>query len=158
MRLILIALFILVLSIAASAQDTVKLTASFANTDLSLDDIQGVQVELDAKIYKYDKVRVGGVFHYVRPQFGAIQDFDTYSFGPQLSYDLLGGTVSVFGRVMFGLTTDYSGTNASTHTFGAGVDLNLGHVVIRPLVVDRVRIEGVPISVERYGAGVGVRF
>lgn len=157
MRILLLTLFLLITSVAASAQDTVKVIVAFSNTEFSVKDFQGIQAELDAKIYKGGKARIGGVFHYVRPCLDCGIDIDTYSFGPSLGYDLFGGKVAPFGRALFGLTTDYNGLRQFTRTYGAGVDVNLGHIVLRPFVIDRVRIEGAP-NFERYGAGVGVRF
>ena len=158
MRILLLTLFLLITSVAVSAQDTVKVVVALANSEITVEDIQGIQAELDAKIYKGVKFRIGGVFHYVRPQFDAKCEVDTYSFGPSVSYSVFSGKVEFFGRGLFGVTTNYEGLNRFTRAYGVGVDVNLGHIVLRPFVIDRVRIEGAPVNFERYGAGVGVRF
>lgn len=158
MKFIISTLLLLVISLPVVAQDTVKVSAGFVSSDFGVNDIQGVSAELDAKILKSGKFRIGGVFQYVRPQVENSADVDTYSFGPQVSYDVFGGRISLFGRGLFGVTTDYNGTNTFTRTYGFGGDVNLGHIFIRPFVMDFQRFEGVPVTVNRFGAGAGIRF
>lgn len=154
--------FLVGLCAHVSAQDTpdkIKLSVSFANSDYSLNDIQGVQGEIDARILRANRFRIGGVIHYVRPCFNCVSpQFDTYSLGPQLSYDVFGSRVSLFGRALFGLTTNYNGGNAFTRTYGGGCDVNLGNFFVRPIVLDVIRTEGLPVTVNRFGAGAGLRF
>lgn len=169
MRILLLTAFLLFFYVAAQAQntikvtaqevyDTVKLSASFINSDAAFENVQGVQVELDAKLVRAGYFRLGGVFHYARPTFDSEYAVDTYSAGPQLSYDVFNGRLSVFGRALFGVTTNYEGSKAFTRTYGGGVDVNVGHLFIRPLVLDFKRIEGFPLTINSVGVGGGVRF
>lgn len=157
MRLIIFCILILSFSVVASAQDNVKISAAFVNSDFSAGDTQGIQAELDAKIIKYERFRLGGVFQYVRPSFDRSVDLHVYSAGPQLSYDVFNGRISVFGRALFGVT-DHPQGYAFTKTFGAGADINLGHIFIRPIVLDFKRIEGFPLTQNQVGVGGGFRF
>lgn len=150
---------------AQDAPDRFKISASFSNTELKnlfgtnvSQSIQGITAEADARVFKYEGLRLGGVFQYSRPQIDAAVAMDTYSFGPQASADLLKGFVSPFGRVLFGVTTDYNGSRAFTRTYGFGADINLGHVFIRPFTLDFINIEGAAASVQKYSAGAGFRF
>lgn len=145
--------------------DKAKLSVGFTNTEYSFESLflteyeQGLTAELDARIFKKSGVRLGGVFQYNRNAVGGDLPIDTYSFGPQLSVDLFKGYVSPFGRALFGFQTTYSNDRVFTRTYGVGVDVNLGHVFIRPAVVDWIRTEGFASpATQRFGAGVGVRF
>jgi hypothetical protein len=145
--------------------DKLKLSVGFTNTEYSFESLfsteyqQGLTAELDARMFKKSAFRLGGVFQYNRSAIGADIPLDTYSFGPQLSVDLAKGFVSPFGHALFGFRTSYSGDRVFTRTYGAGVDINLGHVFIRPVVVDWIRTEGLlSPATQRFGAGVGVRF
>ncbi|HKQ91339.1 MAG TPA: outer membrane beta-barrel protein [Blastocatellia bacterium] len=148
-----------------AAPDKVKLSAGFTNTEYSFESLfsteyeQGLTAELDARIFKKSGIRLGGVFQYNRNAVGADLPIDTYSFGPQLSVDLFKGVVSPFGRALFGFQTTYNSDRVFTRAYGVGVDVNLGHVFIRPVVVDWIRTEGFGSpATQRFGAGVGVRF
>ena len=163
MKTILVTVLLLLFTVCAQAQesskDNFKLSVSFANTDYSLDNVQGIAGELDAKMFKHGNFRLGGVFRYDRSCMSCDPKIDVYSGGPQLSYDVFKGRISLFGRALFGVTTTYNqDAKLFTRTYGAGADINLGHVFVRPFVLDYVRVEGVPVTVERYGAGVGIRF
>lgn len=161
--------FALLFASSAVAQDKspdkVKLSVGFTNTEYSFESLfsteykQGLSAELDARIFKKSGVRLGGVFQFNRNAIGDDLPLDTYSFGPQLSVDLFKGVVSPFGRALFGIQTAYNSDRQFTRTYGVGVDVNLGHVFIRPAVIDWIRTEGFNSpSTQRFGAGVGVRF
>jgi len=158
MRVLFLVAFLLFFYVAAQAQDKVKISASFTGSDVGFDDRQGLGVELDAKIIGGEYLRLGGVFRYDRACFDCSPKTDIYSAGPQLSYELFQGRVSAFGRALFGATTTYNSDKRFTRTYGAGVDVNLGNVFIRPFVIDFLRVEGVLITVNRYGVGGGIRF
>lgn len=143
----------------AEPQDSIKLSIHFANTDVGLDQRQGIGAELDAKLIRYERFRVGGVFRYDRACFDCDPKVDAYSVGPQISYDVFNGRVSVFGRALFGITTTYQQSDKLfTRTYGAGADVNFGYLFLRPFVMDFIRVEGLPITVNRFGAGGGIRF
>ena len=146
------------LAVSASAQDTLKVNVSFINSDFSVDDRQGFSGEVDAKVVGKERFRVGGVFQFARHCSDCSPRLDTYSAGPQLSYDVFNGRISLFGRALFGSTTDYNGTHLFTRTYGAGADVNFGNFFVRPIALDVLRIEGVQTTVNRYGAGGGFRF
>jgi hypothetical protein len=145
--------------------DKVKLSVGFTNTEYSFESLfsteyaQGLSAELDARLFKKGPARLGGVFQFNRANISSDLPLDTYSFGPQLSVDLFKGVVSPFGRALFGLQTTYNSDRVFTRAYGVGVDVNLGHVFIRPAVIDWIRTEGFNSpSTQRFGAGVGVRF
>lgn len=146
-----------VLALSVCAQDRVKVSASFVNSDFTFGNAHGIAAEGDAKILRYEKIRLGGVFQFVRPSFDTCRKIDTYSLGPQVSYDAFNGRISIFGRALFGVT-DLPRNYAFTKTYGAGADVNIGHIFIRPIVLDFQRIEGFPTTINRFGAGGGVRF
>lgn len=161
----LLALFAATTAAQDKSPDKVKLSVGFTNTEYSFESLfstkyeQGLTGELDARIFKKGAFRLGGVFQYNRNAVGGDLPTDTYSFGPQLSVDLAKGFVSPFGRAFFGFQTTYNHDRVFTRTYGAGVDINLGHVFIRPVVVDWIRTEGFASpATQRFGAGVGVRF
>jgi hypothetical protein len=143
-------------------KDTVKGYVGFTSTEYSFESLfsteyrQGLTAELDAKVAGNSKVRLGGVFQFNRASFEE-PAIDTYSFGPRLSYKI--GFVEPFGHALFGFQTTYNRDRTFTRTYGAGVDLNFGHVFIRPAVIDFVRTEGFASpATQRFGAGIGVRF
>ncbi len=151
-------LFTLALALPALAQDTIKVNVSFINSDFSVDNRQGFSGEVDAKVLGKERFRIGGVFQFARHCSDCSPRFDTYSGGPQLSYDVFNKRISLFGRALFGATTNYTGTRAFTRTYGGGADVNFGNFFVRPFALDFLRIEGVPMTVNRYSAGGGVRF
>jgi hypothetical protein len=143
-----------------SAPDRIKLGVGFSNSEyanlLSTEYQQGLTAELDARIFRRDRFRLGGVFQYNRANLSADTPVDTYSFGPRLSVKF--GPIEPFGQALFGLTTTYNDDRAFTRTYGLGADINLGHIYLRPFALDFLKFESAPGAVQRYGAGVGVRF
>src|SRR5262249_13905548 len=87
---------------APNSPDKIKLSVAFSNSEysdlFSTEYAQGLTAELDARMFKRNGFRLGGVFQWNRANPGEAVPLDTYSFGPQLSYDLFKGTVSPFGR------------------------------------------------------------
>lgn len=156
-KVILILFTVTFLALTVRGQDAVKLSASFSNTDLSFDNLQGVSGEVDVRLIKPGNFRVGGVFQYIRTCFDCGPKVDVFSGGPQVSYDF-GKRLTVFGRALFGTTTTYNGDHRFTRTYGFGGDINLGHFFIRPFAMDFQRIEGVPLTTNRYSSGLGLRF
>src|SRR5262249_35007974 len=134
------------------APDAVKLSVGFTNSEYSnlvqTEYTQGLSAELDARMFKRAGVRLGGVFQYNRANLGDQVALDTYSFGPQLSVDLVKGYVSPFGRALFGLQTTYNADRTFARTYGLGVDVNIGHVFITPILLDWQKTEGVPGAME----------
>lgn len=163
--LFLFVMFISTAFVQGQSPDKVKLSVGFTNTEYSFESLfkteyeQGLTAELDARIFRKSPFRLGGVFQYNRDALGADLPIDTYSFGPQLSVDFFKGYVSPFGRALFGFQTTYQNDRVFTRTYGVGVDVNLGHVFIRPVVLDFIRTEGFASpATQRYGASVGVKF
>lgn len=155
--------FVAIAQAQDSPKDAVKLSIGFTNSEYSFESLfsteykQGLTAEADVKIAGNSKVRLGGVFQFNRAALGDDSPLDTYSFGPRLSYKL--GFVEPFAHALFGAQTTYNADRVFSRTYGAGVDLNFGHIFIRPAVVDWVRTEGFNSpSTQRFGAAVGVRF
>lgn len=145
-------------------QDKIKVGVNFVNSEFTLNPIdaveylQGVSAELNAKITAQKEgkgFRLGGVFYYKRDNFDA--PTDTYAFGPRLSY-----RVSVFepyAHALFGFNTTYNSDRAFTRLYGAGLDLNLGLIYVKPIEVNYQRTEGfLSPATQTYSAGLGVRF
>lgn len=145
-----------------NAQDTVKLSVGFSNTEyydiFSTEYEQGISAQLDAKIFAKNNFRLGGAFQYNRTKFnGPI--LDTYQFGPQLSYKFFKGTVEPFGRALFGFQTNYNRDRKFIRTYGAGVDVNLGHIFVTPIIIDNTKSEGfLSKGSNQFTARIGVRF
>jgi len=167
-KLLLFSLSLTLLALASPAwaqektPDAVKLSVSFTNSEysnlFSTEYAQGLSAELDAKIARYDRFRIGGVFQWNRANISDSQPVDTYSAGPQVSVDFFKGHISPFGRALFGVTTSYQQDRAFSRIYEFGFDVNLGHLVLRPFGLGYQKIEGVPGAAQRYSAGVGVRF
>ena len=146
------------------AQDKVKFGVNFVNSEYALNPVeaieylQGISAELNARIaaQKESKgFRLGGVFYWKRDNFDA--PTDTYAFGPRLSYRL--SVFEPFGHALFGFNTTYNSDRTFTRIYGAGLDVNLGHVYVRPIEVNWQRTEGfLSPATQTYSAGVGVRF
>src|SRR5262245_48975174 len=147
--------------------------------------LNGFWVDADAKIVAKGGFRLGGVFNFQRTfdvtqldpmtypkdplppsmmatsaaMFDVVKrDTDTYSFGPRLSYKA--GPVEPFGTALFGFRnpTDVS-TRRFVRRYQAGVDVNLGHVFLRPFFIEYEFTQGFAgPSTHKYGAGVGFRF
>jgi hypothetical protein len=158
----------LLFTVSAFAQDRthpdkLKLSVAFSNSEFRdifniSQSTQGLSVEADARVFKRDGLRLGGIFQYNRANLSDPVKVDTYSAGPQISLDLFKGYVSPFGRALFGAVTTYNSDRQFARTFGFGADVNLGHLFIRPFALDFVRVEGVSNSVQRFSAGAGFRF
>ena len=144
------------------APDAIKLGASFSNSEfgniLSTQYSQGLTAELDARMFRYERFRLGGVFQHNRAQIGADTPLDTYSFGPRLSGDLFHGYVSPFGHALFGFRTTYNQDRAFSRTYGFGVHVNLGHLYLQPFALNYQKVEGCTTPMQRIEVGAGVRF
>lgn len=164
MRILIVVTLFLLFFTPVSAQDKIKLGVNFVNSEYSLNPIegieylQGISAELDARMAAQKEgkgVRLGGVFYYKRDNFSA--PTDTYAFGPRLSYRL--SIFEPFGHALFGFNTTYNSDRTFTRLYGAGLNLNLGSIYIRPIEVNYQRVEGfLSPSVQTYSAGIGVRF
>lgn len=156
--------FLFLFASVGVAQDKVKIGVNFVNSEYVLNPIeaveylQGVSAELNARIAAQENgkgFRLGGVFYYKRDNFSA--PTDTYAFGPRLSYRL--SVFEPFGHALFGLNTTYNADRTFTRIYGAGLDVNLGHVYVRPIEVNYQRTEGfLSPAVQTFSAGLGVRF
>jgi hypothetical protein len=142
-------------------KDTVKLGVSVINSEYALNPVeaveylQGVSVDLDVKVFRKSRFRLGGVFNYTRNSFE--NPTDNYAFGPQLSVDF--GPVSPFAGVLLGFNTTYNQDKRFNRRYRAGVDVNLGNLFVRPFFAEWERTEGfLSPATQRFGAGIGVRF
>lgn len=153
-----------ILAVLTPAQDSVKAGVNFVNSEYvanpiqAVEYLQGISAELNAKIASQKEgkgFRMGGVFCYKRDNFTA--PTDTYAFGPRLSYRL--SIFEPFGHALFGFNTTYNTDRTFTRLYGAGLDINLGRVYVRPIEVNYQRQEGVfsPAN-QTFSAGLGVRF
>jgi hypothetical protein len=160
----LVTLSLLLIAIAPAQdrpKDAVKLGVSVVNSEYALNPIdaveylQGLSVDLDVKVFRKNRFRLGGVFNYTRNSFES--PVDNYAFGPQLSVDF--GPVSPFAGVLLGFNTTYNNDKRFNRRYRAGVDVNLGHLYVRPFFAEWERTEGfLSPATQRFGAGIGVRF
>lgn len=163
--LILVILVSVVIANAQTDNDKIKLSVSFVNAEFKLnpanqlENLQGLSVDADAKIFTHGKVRLGGVFNYQRVGLdNSLTDpVDTYTVGPQLSVKT--GPVEPFVSALFGVQTTYNNDEIFVRRYRVGVDIPLGNFFVRPFFTEWERTEGLfSPSVQRYGAGAGVRF
>lgn len=161
------------------AQDTVKVLVNFTNTEfydifnVNNENTQGLSASLDAKIYSKDKFRLSGVFQWKRanlingkvPSIGleslnfSDDPNDTYSFGPRLSYKLANNLIEPYAHALIGFNTTYRNDRKLSRIYGAGVFINLGHIVLNPFEYDSQFIgDFTKGKTSSYSAGVGVRF
>lgn len=159
----------LAVSSVSFAQDRFRVSASFVNSELPgtsedpIKNLQGINVEGDAKVYTSGGFRIGGVagFQRILGKDG-LQDVDRYSFGPRLSYRL--GPIEPFGGVQFGLKTsdDPAFDKEYVRVWTAGVDVPFtksSNVAVRPFFIEREFSGGFNQNgVTKYGAGVQFRF
>ncbi len=149
--------------------------------------LNGIWVDADAKIVKRGGFRLGGAFNYQRtfnvtqldpmtyPKplpvapamagaepmflgFDVVQrDTNTFSFGPRLSYAF--GPVEPFATALFGFKSATDVTERRfVRRYQAGVDVNLGHVFLRPFFLEYEFLNHFAgPSTHKYGAGAGVR-
>jgi hypothetical protein len=155
---------------AAPAQDKIKLSVSFVNSEFklnpleSVENLQGISVDADARIFSKSNFRLGGVFNYQRVGLdNSLTDpIDTYMAGLQFSYRA--GPIEPFAGALFGVQTSYSGPGDKTYArkYRLGVDLPFhkeSSFFIRPFFVEFKRTEGLFSPAETsYGAGAGFRF
>lgn len=167
MKAILALVFTILMTGSVLAQDNVKVSAGFVNSEFRIDptaqveNLQGFYVEADGKIFSRDIFRLGGVFNFQRAGVDQDTPIDKYSFGPQLS--VKAGPVEPFVGALFGFQTTYNDDQIFTRTYRVGVDVPLGRIFVRPFFTEWERAEtgiGAPgtITTQRYGAGAGFRF
>ena len=145
----------------------------------------GVFIEANGKILARGKFRLDGTINFKRAfdqtldadyvatlpaldtvRLVAIQrDVDTIAFGPKVSYGIA-GPVRIFGAALFGIKNFKFNPNTGgmdnkqfSRNYQAGIDLELGHIVIRPFYFGDTFTNGLLVSGQReFGAGVGFRF
>jgi hypothetical protein len=171
------------LTCAAFAQDRIKLSASYLNTEFqanpleSIEYLKGYSVDADARIYGKGGFRLGGVFNYQKTynqtvfhdyddgmEMGLVdiqRNVDTYALGVQLSYRA--GPVEPFGAFLLGarkLHEDFS--YEVVRKYRAGLDVPFhkeSNFFVRPFFVEFEVTGGFNgYRTHKYGAGAGVRF
>jgi hypothetical protein len=156
-RIFLTLLTLTALFSAVSAQDRIKLSASYLNTEFqpnpveNLEYLKGFSLDADARILEGNGWRLGGVLSFQRTfdqqvisnyldlEDGEIyniqRDVNTYAFGAQLSKKV--GPVYPFGAFLLGvrkLHEDFDYGVVRKYRFGA--DLGVGSIFIRPFFVE----------------------
>src|SRR5262245_23896132 len=108
MKKYLVALLVVIAIAIVGQAQTIKLSATFTGSDYSFDTLapvgpvtvndnnQGLGIEADVKVLKSNNFRIGGVLRYERTCFDCYPKVDVYSLGPQVSYDVFKGRVSLF--------------------------------------------------------------
>lgn len=155
---------LILLAVPAIAQDKVKIGVNFVNSEYvanpieAVEYLQGVSAELNARIASQKECkgfRLGGVFYYKRDNFDT--PTDTYAFGPRLSYRI--SIFEPYGHALFGFNTTYNSDRVFTRLYGAGLDINLGNIYVRPIEINYQRQEGfLSPANQTFSAGLGVRF
>jgi hypothetical protein len=160
-------LFVLPLFVLPTfAQDKIKLSVSFVNTEFELnpvnavENLQGISVDLDARVFSKSGARLGGVFNYQRNGISLDTPIDTYMGGLQFSYRA--GPVEPFAAALFGVNTTYNSDRQFARKYRLGVDIPFhreSNFFIRPFYVEWERTEGLlSPATRKFGAGAGVRF
>mgnify|MGYP003575632321 CR=1 FL=1 len=179
--------FLVALVASTLAQDRIKLSASYLNTEFqanpleSIEYLKGVSIDADARIFSKDGWRLGGVFNYQKvydqtvfedymPMPGplptiAVVDIQrnvaTYAFGVQLSKRL--GPIEPFGAFLLGYRKPHSDLDREVvRKYRLGVDLPFhkeSNFFLRPFFVEFERSGGLNGNgTQKYGAGFGFRF
>lgn len=182
MRKLLFTLTILLAcSAAASAQDRIKLSAAYLNTEFrpnpveNLEYLGGYSIDADARIFSKGGWRLGGVFSYQKVYNQTIfNDYDdgmgivdiqrnvsTYAAGVQLSKRF--GPVEPFGAFLLGARRPSDGLEYKlVRKYRAGLDVPFhkeSNFFIRPFFVEFEAAGGFASgTTHKYGAGAGFRF
>src|SRR5262245_12226539 len=159
-----------------SSPDRLKITASYLNTEFhlnpleSLEYLKGVSIDADGRIFSKGGFRLGGVFsyqkafdqevfsNYLGTGVNIYRDVNTYAIGVQLSKKA--GPVEPFGAFLLGFRKMHESLEYQVvRKYRAGVDVGLGHFVIRPFFVEFEAVGGFATgTTHKYGAGAGFRF
>lgn len=174
-----------IVAIAASAfaQDRIKLSASYLNTEFqanpleSIEYLKGYSVDADARIYSKGGFRLGGVFCYQQAyNQTVIHDYDdgmseepvniqrnvkTYAAGISLSYRA--GPVEPFGAFLLGARRPHEDFHYEVvRKYRVGVDVPFhkeSNFFVRPFFVEFEVTGGFNgYRTHKYGAGAGLRF
>lgn len=175
--------FIAALAASAFAQDKIKLSVSYLNTEFqanpleSLEYLKGLSVDADARIFSKNGFRLGGVFNYQRVynqevfsdyndgmNMGVMdiyRDVNTYSAGVQLSYRA--GPVEPFGAFLLGARKLHADLDYEVvRKYRVGLDVPFhkeSNFFIRPFFVEFEATGGFNANrTQKYGAGAGFRF
>lgn len=174
----LIVLFLLI-SLSAVAQDRIKLSVSYLNTEFqanpidNLEYLRGVSIDADARIFSKSGFRLGGVFSYQRVYDQTIladygedhidirRDINTYSAGVQLSKRV--GPIEPFGSFLLGTRKLSDGfTYEVVRKYRLGLDVPFhkeSNFFVRPFFVEFEGTEGFASgTTHKYGSGLGFRF
>lgn len=165
-NLIKIVLLVIVFAVSATAQDKLKLSVSFVNSEFELnpvnavENLQGISVDADARIFSQKGFRLGGVFNYQRNGISLDTPLDTYMGGFQFSYRA--GPVEPFAGFLVGINTTYQNDRQFARKYRVGVDIPFhkeSNFFIRPFFAEWERTEGLlSPATRKFGAGAGVRF
>lgn len=172
---------IIALAASALAQDSIKVSVSYLNTEFqanpleSLEYLKGVSIDADARIFSKNGWRLGGVFSYQKVYNQTIfnnydtgmeiidiqRNVNTYSIGVQLSKRL--GPVEPFGALLLGAKRLSEGLDYEiVRKYRAGLDVPFAkesHFFVRPFFVEFEVSGGFNANrTHRYGAGAGLRF
>lgn len=161
------------------AQDRIKLSASYLNTEFqanpleSIEYLRGVSVDADARIFSRGGWRLGGVFSYQRvydqqiipvsdvyPN-GINRDVSTYAVGATLSKRF--GPVEPFGAFLLGFRKPREDQGRQVvRKYRAGLDVPFhkeSNFFVRPFFVEFEASGGLNNNrTQKYGAGAGFRF
>lgn len=165
-RIAALATLLLAFVAVAPAQDKLKLSVSFVNSEFevnpiqAVENLQGIAVDADARIFSKANFRLGGVFNYQRQGISLDTPLDTYMVGAQLSYRA--GPVEPFAAFLVGVQTTYNSDNVAARKIRLGVDVPFhkeSNFFVRPFFVEWERTEGFfSPATRKYGAGAGLRF
>lgn len=163
----------------ARAQDRIKLSVSYLNTEFqanpleSIEYLKGVSIDADARIFAKDGWRLGGVFSYQKvfnqevfhdylgTGMDIYRDVNTYGFGVQLSRRL--GPIEPFGAFLLGARKAHEALEYEVvRKYRVGVDVPFtkeSNFFVRPFFVEFEASGGLGANrTQKYGAGAGFRF
>src|SRR5689334_21574078 len=129
-KMILVLAFLFTLLGTAQAQekdrDVVKVYAGFTNITVPGDNIQGVNGQLQLKLFglgEYVKVEAAGDYAAFFPASDIY--IHTFQGGPQVGIDVADRKVTLFGRSLFGVITTFNSDSTYSYLIGGGADLNV---------------------------------
>lgn len=171
---------IIALAASALAQDSVKVSASYLNTEFqanpleSIEYLKGYSIDVDAKVYGKGGFRLGGIFSYQKAYDQVVvsdylgmegndiqRNVNTYALGVSLSYRV--GPVEPFGAFLLGARRPHEDLSYEVvRKYRVGVDVPFtkeSHFFVRPFFVEFEVSGGFNgYRTHKYGAGAGLRF
>jgi len=165
-KFLLLAMFAIAFSAPVFAQETVKITIAFQNLNVANQNLPGGDLSVDYRLANFGKWRLGAVGD-VAYQRDTDRILDRYQLlgGPQISYAIGEGRLTIFGQGLFGVTRFDQRVGVTpdftrmTVGVGGGFDVRFNNgFFVRPLRVTAQYIDGRGARYTTAQAGGGFEF